>query len=109
MSNPAQREASKRDADHGLRDIEALFIVLHETVPVGHPTESALDASAFWQHLEPGLLVGSADDFEDEVSVSGGIHHACVVIPASPNLGGNADKGTLAEIATSRSVRVAKI
>lgn len=70
MSDPSQHEASEGNLDHGLRGVEALFIVAHETTPADHPAKGALDDPALWQDLEPSLLIGATDDLEDKVLVA---------------------------------------
>ena len=98
MSNPAQHEAVGRDLDHGLGDIETLFIVAHQMAPPGHPTKGARDDPALWQNLEPGLFVGPSDDLEDEVLVSGGIHQACAVTLLEISLSATARLGPLPKL-----------
>ena len=80
MGDPAQHEAFARDVDHGLRDVEALLTIAHETAPAGHPTKGALDDPSLWQHFERGLRVGPANNFKAEVVVGGGVHQTCAVI-----------------------------
>ena len=46
MSEAPQQEASHCDMDHGLGDIEALFVGSDHAAPAGGPGEGALDHPA---------------------------------------------------------------
>jgi hypothetical protein len=43
MSISAQHDAAHGDHDHGLGDVDALFVITHETSPSDHPSEDAFD------------------------------------------------------------------
>lgn len=57
MNDTPKHEASERDVDHGLGDVEVLFVVANQALPADHPAEGSLDDPAPWQHLEARLLV----------------------------------------------------
>ena len=40
MSVSADEVAAHGDEDHGVRDVDAFFVIAHETSPAGHPSES---------------------------------------------------------------------
>ncbi len=73
MDNSAEHDATESDMDHCLRDVDPLLVIPNETLPADHPTESALDDPAPGQHLEARLLVGAANDLEDEILIGRGI------------------------------------
>jgi hypothetical protein len=52
MGDAADNKALKRDMDHGFRHVDALFVIAHEALRVGHPTQGALDHPASGQQLE---------------------------------------------------------
>ncbi len=70
MGISAKQVAAHGDEDHGVRDVDALLVVAHETSPSGHPTESSLDDPAAGEDFEALLVVGSADDLDDEVEIT---------------------------------------
>jgi hypothetical protein len=62
------------DEDHGLRDVDAFLVVAYEASPSGHLAECALDNPAPGQNLEALLIIGPADDLDDEVEIGGLVH-----------------------------------
>ena len=82
MSVSSDEISAHGDEDHGLRDVDALFVVAHEAPPSGHPAEGALDDPAAWQDLESLLAVGSTNDLDGEVKVGGLVHELQPVIGA---------------------------
>src|SRR5450755_245067 len=70
------------DEDHGMRDVDALLIVAHETSPTRHPAECSLDDPTARQHPETLLVVRSADDLDHEVEICGFVHELQSVIGA---------------------------
>lgn len=71
MADSSQQKASHGDVDHGLGDVEALFVVAHQASPSGKPAEGAFDDPASRQHLEPRLGIDPPHDFDDEVEEGG--------------------------------------
>lgn len=59
MCISSDKVSTHGDEDHGVRDVDALFIVAHEAPPARHPSECALDHLAAGQDLESLLVVGS--------------------------------------------------
>ena len=64
MSEPPEQEGSEGDMDHGVRDIDPLFIVAHEAAPAHHPAEGALDNPTAREDVEALLAFDAADDLE---------------------------------------------
>ena len=82
MGVSAEQIAAHGDEDHGLGDVDALLVVAHETAPAGHPAEGALDHPSARQNLEALLVVGPADDLDDEVEIGGLVHEFQPVVGA---------------------------
>lgn len=59
MGVSADEIATHGDKDHGLRDVDALFVIEHQASPAGHPVEGALNAVG--RDLEALLVVATAD------------------------------------------------
>jgi len=74
MGVSADEIAAHGDEDHGVGDVDTFFVIAHETPPAGHPTEGALHHPAARQDLEALLVVGSADDLDDEIDVGRLVH-----------------------------------
>ncbi len=70
------------DENHGVRDIDALFVVTHEAPPSCHPSEGSLDHPASGQDLEALLVVGSPYDLNDEIEVGSLVHQLQPIIGA---------------------------
>src|SRR5665213_393283 len=81
MGVSADENAAHGDQDHGVRDVDALLVVAHETSPARHPAEGAFDDPAAG-HLEPLLVVGPTDDLDHEVEIGGFVHELQPVISA---------------------------
>ena len=62
--------------------VDALLVVAYEASPSHHPAEGAFHDPAPWQNLEPFLVIGSADDLNDEVEIGGLVHQLKAVIGA---------------------------
>ncbi len=60
MADAAPEKAAESDIDHGLGDVDALFVVADRPAPARHPGEAALDGPAPRQPLEAGLCVDAA-------------------------------------------------
>lgn len=82
MADPSQQKTSHGDVDHGLGDVDALFVVAYEPTPSGHPGKGALDGPAPRQGLEAFLPFHLADDFDNEVEEDGLVHKLGAVIAA---------------------------
>ena len=67
MADPAQQQTSHGEVDHGLEDVDALFVVAHQAAPTGEPTEGAFDDPAPGQDLEARFVVDAANHLDDEV------------------------------------------
>lgn len=78
-------EAAQGDVDHGLGDVELLFVVTNQAAPSCHPSEGRLDDPASREHFETGFGVAPADDFENKVAVDSGIHQLRAVRGAIAN------------------------
>src|SRR5580704_10566711 len=74
--------AAHGDEDHGVRDIDAFFVIAHEASPSCHPSECALDDPAARQYLEAFLIIRPAHDLDDEVEIGGFVHEFEPVICA---------------------------
>lgn len=57
MDDPAQHEASERNVDHDLRNVEALFGVSDEAFPPSDPAEGSLNDPLPGQYPRAGLLI----------------------------------------------------
>src|ERR1700757_3666383 len=82
MNNSPPQESSEGDVDHGLGDIDTFLIIADEASPARHPTESALDHPAAWQHSEARLGVQAAHDLDDEILKSRLFHQGFAVVGA---------------------------
>ena len=82
VSNSSEEEASHSDVDHGLGDVDALFVVADEASPSCEPAEGALDDPAARHDLEARLIVEAADDLDDEIEERGLVHELPAVIGA---------------------------
>src|SRR6478672_7799516 len=74
MADSTKQEASHGNVDHGLGDIQALFVVAHETAPAGEPGEGSLDDPSAGQNLEAGFAIDAADALDDEVEEGRLVH-----------------------------------
>ena len=61
------------DEDHGVRDVDALFVVSHEASPSGHQPKVRSTTQQTVQNLEAFLVIGS-DYFDDEIDLGGLLH-----------------------------------
>ena len=68
--------------DHGLGDIDALFVVANEASPFCEPAEGALHHPATRHDLEARLVVEAADNLDDKVEEGGLVHGLPAVIGA---------------------------
>src|SRR5271170_615388 len=82
MCISADEISTHGDEDHGVRDVDALLVVAHEASPTGHPAEGPFHDPATGQNLEAFLVIGSADDFDDEIEVGGLLHEFESIIGA---------------------------
>ena len=48
MDNSLEHEAGEGHMDHGLRDIDPLFVIANGPFPARHPTESTLGYDSDW-------------------------------------------------------------
>jgi hypothetical protein len=53
VSDTPDEKGAESDVDHGLGDIDALFVASYEASPSGHPAEGSFDYPAAWQDVEP--------------------------------------------------------
>lgn len=83
MIDPAQEQACHGHVDHGLGDIDPLFVVAHRPSPRGEPAEGSFDGPATRRHLEAGLVVDAPDDFDGEVEEGRPVHEPGRVIGAA--------------------------
>lgn len=70
------------DEDHGLGDIEALFIISYEAPPSGHPAEGAFHHPSARQDLEAFCRVRAPDDLDGEVQEPRLVHQLGPVVGA---------------------------
>jgi hypothetical protein len=52
MSDPSDEEGAESDVDHGLGDVDALFVVAHEASPSCHPAEGSFNHPSARQDVE---------------------------------------------------------
>ena len=80
MSDPAQKQASQGDMDHGFGHIEARLVVAHEPAPARHPAKSTFDHPTSRQHFEAWAFVGSAYDLQHEVPEQGFVEQLTLIL-----------------------------
>lgn len=81
MSDAPEQEGAESDLDHGLRDVETLFVIAHEAAPAHHRSGSLDDPTA-GQNVEALLAFDAAHDFDDEVQEGGFVHELGPVVGA---------------------------
>lgn len=74
MSAPLQEQTSQRDVDHGLGNVDTLFIIKREPPPACHPAEVSLDDLTARENLEALGCFGSLDDLDHKIEVSRFVH-----------------------------------
>src|SRR5439155_7083451 len=62
--------------------VDPLLVIPDQTPPSDHPAEGAFDDASAWQDREALLVVGAADDLDDEVEIAGLVHEFEPVIGA---------------------------
>src|ERR1700727_1825254 len=82
MSDPSDEEGAESNVDHGLGDVDALFVVTDEASPAGHPSEGSFNHPSARQDGEAFGSFDATDDLDGELQESGLVHQLCPVIGA---------------------------
>ena len=82
VSDTPDEKGAESDVDHGLGDIDALFVGSYEVSPSSHPAEGSFDHPAAWQDVEPFGSFDPANHFDNELENGGFIHQLSPVIGA---------------------------
>lgn len=82
MSVSAGEIGAHSDEDHGLCDIDAALVVVHEASPSGHPSEGSFHDPAPGENLKAFRSVPTPNHLNDEVQVSSLVHQLEPVIGA---------------------------
>ena len=85
MSDTPEEEGTEGNVDHGLGDVEALFVHLHEASPAHHPAEGSLCDPSTGQDVEAWGTFDLADRLDDEVEEGGLVRQRSEIIGAVGN------------------------
>lgn len=71
LADASAAEAAHGDRDKDPGDIDALFVVVHEAMPVHELAEGLPDDPLSGTNLEARIVVGAATDIDDTVEEAG--------------------------------------
>ncbi len=75
-----QQQTPQRDMNHRGRDIQSQLIVAHQSSPLHHPAEGALDNPAAWQRDEALLAGQTAHHLDHEIEERRPVEQRATVI-----------------------------
>ena len=82
MSDAPEQERTHAEVDHGVRHVQAHFVVAHQPAPARHASERPLDERAPWQHLEALLACEFAHHLDGGVLVGAQAREPAPVVGA---------------------------